>query len=110
MSAAELGTRMGVGARRVQAMETDELVGAVKLSTLRRAAEAMNCQLVYAFVPRTPLDEMVRARARTKATRRVAEVSHQMRLEDQAVDNETERFQIEELAGRLVDRRGLWTD
>src|SRR5688572_27146754 len=79
MSATELGQRMGITGRRVAAIEAEELTGALKFSTLQRAAEAMDCRLVYAFVPKAPLEELVRARAREKAVRVVRNVSHHMR-------------------------------
>lgn len=110
MSATELGQRMGITRRRVAAIETEELIGAMKLATLQRAAEAMDCRLVYAFVPKAPLEELVQARAREKAEGIVRNVSHHMRLEEQGVGAEGERREVDRLAERLADQRGLWSD
>lgn len=110
MSATELGQRMGITRRRVAAIETEELIGAMKLATLQRAAEAMDCSLVYAFVPKVPLEELVLARAREKAEGIVRNVSHHMRLEEQGVGAEGERREVDRLVERLADQRGLWSD
>jgi predicted DNA-binding mobile mystery protein A len=65
-------------------MEGSEAAGTITLKSLKRAADAMNCDLVYAIVPR---DGSVRtlintqAVARAKAT--VLPVAHSMALENQ---------------------------
>jgi predicted DNA-binding mobile mystery protein A len=48
----ELARRMGVAKAQVFRLEESEQEGRVRLATLRRAAEAMGCELVYALVPR----------------------------------------------------------
>ncbi|MGB6191336.1 MAG: helix-turn-helix domain-containing protein [Terracidiphilus sp.] len=47
----ELARRMGVAKSQVFRLEESEQQGRVRLSNLRRAAEAMGCELVYALVP-----------------------------------------------------------
>ena len=110
MSSTELAARMGVSQSRVPAMEQAEVSGSIRLDTLERAALALDCRLVYVMVPNKPLEETVRAQARRKATRHLAEVGHNMRLENQAVTDTDLAAQVDELASRLVDRRGLWTE
>jgi predicted DNA-binding mobile mystery protein A len=101
---------MGLSQSRVPAIEQAEVSGSIRLDTLERAARALDCQLVYALVPNSPLEETVRAQARRKAARHLVEVAHNMRLEDQAVTDTDVAEQIDEIASRLVDRRGLWTE
>lgn len=55
MSGRQPGKRMDVGKMWVGDMERLEATGATTLKTLRRAAEAMDCVLVYALVPKTTL-------------------------------------------------------
>lgn len=110
MSSTELAARIGVSQSRVPAIEQSEVAGSIRLDTLERAARALDCRLVYALIPNNPLEDTVRAQARRKATRHLAEVAHNMRLEDQAVTDTDLAEQIDELAARLVDRRGLWTE
>jgi|BarGraIncu00222A_1022003.scaffolds.fasta_scaffold02298_6 predicted DNA-binding mobile mystery protein A len=63
MSAADLGSRMGVSRQAITAMEASERAGTVRMSTLAAAAEAMDCELVWALVPRTTLQGTVEAQA-----------------------------------------------
>lgn len=110
MSTTELATRMGVRQQSIADLERSEQRETAKLDTLQRAARAMDCELFYAIVPRTSLDEIVRARAHQKAHHILATVSHHSRLEDQAVTDLDLASQIEEIAEQLIDRRGLWTN
>ena len=70
----------------------------------------MDCELVYALVPRTTLEDSVRTQARRKAAHHLAQVAHHGRLEAQEVSPEEYAAQVEELASWFTDRRGLWTD
>jgi len=97
---------MGVVQSRISSIERAEAQGTIRLSTLRRAADALDCDLVYLFVPRTTLDQAVRDQALRKAAAMLGPVAHNMRLEDQAVEPDQ---QVEDLASELIDRRGLWT-
>ena len=110
MSVRDLGRGMGTSGQRASKLEHDELTGAIKLSSLERAAAAMNCQLVYALIPNESLEAMVQQQARKRATRIVASTAHSMRLEDQEVEDRLTSEQIEDLAREFVDRRGLWAE
>src|SRR5580658_7650966 len=72
MSSAELATRLGVSQQAVADLERSEAQDTIKLETLRRAADALDCDLAYVLVPRIPLEDEVRAQARRKAQARVA--------------------------------------
>jgi len=52
LSGEELGKRMGRARQEVYKMEKREVAGVIELRTLRAAAEALGCELVYAFVPK----------------------------------------------------------
>lgn len=67
MTTRQLGRRMGVAHTSVAGLEHGEVAGTLKLDTLRRAADALDCDLVYALVPRRPLTETVWTQARRKA-------------------------------------------
>ncbi len=112
MTARQLAARMGVAPSRIPAIEKAEVTGATELRTLRQAAAAMNCALVYAFVPIEPLDDILRDRAIQKTRRDVARLDHTMRLENQALlkadlDAEQQRTIDLILSGSL---RGLWDE
>lgn len=83
--------------------------GTVRLDTLRRAADALDCDLVYVLVPRRSLNDIVATQAERKATAQIAPIAHHSRLENQAVDDGDLNALIVERARQLIDRRGLWT-
>ncbi len=91
MTGKQLGGRVGMTPQAVASLERSEAKGKIQINTLRRAAEAMDCVLVYALVPRTSLTEMVDHRARQLALQALLRVSHSMALEDQQVDRDMEK-------------------
>jgi predicted DNA-binding mobile mystery protein A len=107
MSGGQLGKRLKVSPQTVEAMEKSEAAGTIQLNTLKRAAEAMDCTLVYALIPRTSLENTVKNRARQTAMTALARVSHTMKLEDQGTGDEEREALIEDYVGRIKDR-DLW--
>ena len=107
MSAAALAARLGTTPGAVTRLEQSEAADRVRLDTLRRAADALGCDLVYLLVPRRPLGTVVRARARELAHWQVAALEQTMRLEDQATGQAKEME--DQLTERLLERGGLWT-
>lgn len=107
MPAAELGRRLGVSHTAVFELERSERAGTARLDTLRRAADALDCTLVYAFVPNRGLEATVRTHAEELIDQDLRRVEHTMALEDQATP--TRPHAREELIQQLVDSRGLWS-
>lgn len=109
-STRQLGERLGVAAMSVTDLEESERAGSAQLATLRRAADAMDCDLVYALVPRASLEDTVRHQALRVARRELARVQTTMRLEDQALPNEEAEARVAQFAESLLDDRALWDD
>lgn len=99
MTTRQLAQRMEVSQSWVSELEKAEARGNPTLKSLREAAEAMDCKLVYALVPSQSLNEMVVARAREKAADLFAQVSHGMLLENQSLT----KAQMHEELARLTD-------
>jgi predicted DNA-binding mobile mystery protein A len=112
MTTAQLGKRLGVSQPRVVKIEKAEKYGAITLDSLERAAQALDCRLVYALVPRKPLDDMVAERAKTIANKRLESTGHSMKLEAQGVEAEDESEQLKSLMNKIVSQGGsvLWDD
>ena len=107
MSSSELANRMGVGQSTISGLERGELLGTVKLETLRRAASALDCDLVYYLVPRTTLEDTALTRARSKAQQQLDNESQPAGDQDGVGDRAA---RLDELAHLYLDQRGLWTD
>jgi predicted DNA-binding mobile mystery protein A len=110
MPRAEVARRLGVTGQAVASIEKSEAEGSIRLDTLRRAAEALDCTLVYALVPRTSLEEIVDQRARDVARRRVDRVQHTMLLEDQRGGAEDADRLVNELAEQVKESHSLWRE
>ena len=112
ITAAQLAARLGVSQPRMFTIEKAETTGSITLDSLERTANALDCRLVYALVPRKPLDELVRERAEIKAKQRLKSASHTMALEAQGVDASDESEQLKRLAQQLIEKGGskLWEE
>lgn len=111
MSSPQLAKRLQIkAAQSVEDMQKDEVNGAITLKTLGRLAEALNCQFVYAFVPRKPLHDILRDRATEIARTQVARVSHSMKLEEQGMSPESEQSALNRRVDRLLsgNPKKLW--
>ena len=113
MTQAQLARRLGIAQSSVARLERDEATGNVMLSTLSRAAEALECRLAYVLIPAAGSHEdTVRERAATKARKLVLGVDSSMRLEGQGVSDEEREVLISETARDLLDGRpaSIWDD
>jgi predicted DNA-binding mobile mystery protein A len=106
MSSAELAARMAVAQSTISGLEKSETQGTIRLETLRRAAAALDCDVIYYLAPRTTLEEVVREQARKKARAQLAEDALPVH-EDQTADDSD---RLDELALQFVDTKGLWAD
>ena len=111
MTAADLAIRMGVTGPAIRSLEKKELDGGARLSSLRRAAEAMDCTLVYAFIPNGSLQQTVERQAASILDEQMGRVRQTMALEAQEGEPTPSSLQaqLEALigSGRLWSRRDL---
>lgn len=112
MAATHLAARLGVTPSTVTRLETSEADDTISLATLRRAAEALGCELHYALVPKQSLADTLENRALAMARQQMAAVSHTMALEAQATSPEALEAQTRALAAalRAGSPRKLWQD
>lgn len=103
---------MGVSQPRIVDIEKSENMGSITLGTLERAANAMDCKLVYTLVPRRPLTELVEERARILAKKKLAVTGHNMALEAQSVLDEDEQVQFELMVRKILEKAGsnIWKE
>ena len=111
MSSPQLAKRLRIkAAQSVEDMQKDEASGAITLQTLKRVADALNCQLVYALVPRKSLHDILRDRATEISRSQLAQVSHSMELEEQGVSSQAELSALNRRVDRLLagNPKKLW--
>jgi|SRR6218665_2071934 len=93
--------RLGISGPTLHKSEQSEADDRITLGQLRKLANGLDCELVYALVPRRSLTEVVQERARTI-------VAHTMGLEDQRPGADRLRKQVERRTEELL--RGRWSD
>ena len=102
MSAAQLARRLKKTRALVSNTEKAELGGSVTLKTMQTMAHAMGCRFVYAIVPEARIENILEARAKDKAQKRVLETSKHMALEQQALSEKQIAFEIERLQREML--------
>lgn len=94
----------------VRKLELAEANDAISLASLRKMAEALDCELHYALIPRTSLAQQLQARAEVVVTERMRPILHTMALEDQTFQDAVSKFQFESSVKDLIEgsRRECW--
>ena len=85
MTAKQLAERVGLSQPRIAKMELNE--NNLKISTMKKIAEGLDCDFVYGFVPKSSLQETINRQARKKAEAILSNVNTNMALEDQLADD-----------------------
>ena len=102
MSLLQLGNRLQITKQSVQEIETREKEGNITIKALREAAQALDMQLVYGFVPKDgSLEAMIDRKAKDLAIKIVLRTSNSMILEDQGNSEDRLQKAIDERADEL---------
>ena len=107
MTTTQLAKRLEISQPRIIAMEKNERN--VKISTMERIADTLNCDFSYAFVPRENIDDIIYNQAKKKAQKILDKVNKNMGLENQlAKTDELLKDIIEELLDGNIAR--IWDE
>lgn len=112
MSAAQLASRLDVSRAAVYKLEERESLRTVSLKQLDRAADAMDCDVFYALVPRSTLEQSIRAQSRNKAETKLKLANVSMGLEAEGVKDKRFATAVSSSSSyteALTDRY-LWED
>ncbi|HEY5131439.1 MAG TPA: mobile mystery protein A [Bradyrhizobium sp.] len=110
MTGVQFAKRLHIKPQSVEALEKSEADGGIQIKTLRRAAEALDCKLVYALVPNTSLAGAVDARARKIAIRDLNRVAHTMKLEAQGTGDDDGEERITAYIRDELKDRDVWKE
>lgn len=110
MTTRQLAARLGVSQSTLAALEKSEANDKITLQSLRKVADALDCDLQYTLVPRSPLKKRVEERAEFVAHNRVERIWHSMRLEEQAPTAKVDKKEISRIQKSLLDTnwKQLW--
>jgi predicted DNA-binding mobile mystery protein A len=101
MTERALASRMRVTQPTLRKLEKREREDTITLGSLRRAADALDADLVYALIPRRKLRDAITAQAQQVAEARMRPIARTMQLEGQALTTEQLRQQTDDLAREL---------
>ena len=110
MNRVQLAKRMGITPQSLAELERSEESSKIGVQSLERAAEALDCRLVYALVPNDSLQERVERRAQDIAAREIGAISHSMDLEDQTVEEGDDARRIRDFIAMRIRESDLWND
>lgn len=105
MTALQLAKRLGVSQPRISVMEKNEKN--LKISTMEKIAESINCDFVYYFKPKTSFQDFVGNQARRKAEEILKTVNLNMALEDQKI---AEQEAVEDMMSDFINNntKRIW--
>lgn len=107
LTIAELAKLLSIAPVTLAKTEKREIEGHVTLATLKRIAEAMDCELVYGFVPKKEMKTLIHEKAFEKARKTLGIADLHMKLEDQKVQGD-EMERIERLAKKFIEKGDIW--
>lgn len=97
-----LAQRLGVSHPSIAQLEKREAEGRASLESIQKVAQAMECQLVYAIIPKNKKYEDILNDRAYKAAKRIVEiVGHNMKLEGQGISRKKTQKLIKEQAHQL---------
>lgn len=110
MSMQDLANRLGTIKQRVEKIEKDEVTGKTTLETLKKTAQALECEFVYFIVPKTNLESILKEQALKSAKEILKQVDRTMSLEDQKTSRRSQDQLVENLAQEMLlkEDRKIW--
>jgi predicted DNA-binding mobile mystery protein A len=110
MSSYALANRMGCSRTNITSLEQREKKGTISLKALEQVAQAMNCKLVYCFIPLEPFDKILEKQAKVVAKKQIRLINHSMKLEQQGLNPKQLQQQENDLVQELLqgNPKNLW--
>lgn len=111
MSLRQLAEKIGISVSALNNFEKREQTDAVTLATLKKAAAAMDMDLVYYFKPKSgSLKNTIAKQAQNKAREILNQSNQTMKLEDQQTSEMSQQIELERLTQDLINKMpsNLW--
>lgn len=107
MKVKDLARLTNLSSSTITETEKREAEGKITLQNLSKMAHAMDCELVYAFVPKQEVHQLLESKAYAKAKKAILKADTHMVLEDQEVTAKTEE-RILRLSHKLIEKGDVW--
>ena len=109
MSLTQLATKLGIAQSSLSISVKLEKEGRITIHKLKEIADAMECDLVYGFVPRKKIEDIIRDQAIKKTIQLMDETESHMSLEDQKV-NLDKNERLKDLVDERIYSKYLWDE
>ena len=107
MTTYQLAKKLKISQPRIVRIEKNE--ENVKISTMEKIADSLNCEFVYAFVPKENIENIIYAQAKKRAMKMYDKINTNMGLENQiSKDNDTLEDIIQSLISKNIKR--IWDE
>jgi predicted DNA-binding mobile mystery protein A len=92
----KVAVKAGTSKQHIEKLEKAEADDRISIRGLRRVAEAMDCELVYAIIPKSgTIQELAERPLRSEVTRHMIAAEKSMALENQATGNLEKKIEDE---------------
>lgn len=91
----------------VKKMEDREASGRITLASVNKLAAAMDCEFVYAIIPKTDVKHFLEIKSKEKAISLIKAADIHMTLEDQKVEESFES-RVEVLSKFISEKGDIW--
>ena len=98
MTTTQLAQKLDVSQPRIVNMEKNERN--IKISTMERIANSLNCDFFYTFIPRENIEDIIYNQAKKKALKILNKVNRNMGLENQLANTDE---LLEDLIKEMID-------
>ncbi len=106
LSIRQLAERVGVHHGSINQIEKREPFKKVTLESLEKVAQAMDCKVIYAVVPKNlnlSIDEIIEHNANRAAGQILEKVAHTMQLESQGTSKKLKQQAVRDLVRQMID-------
>jgi predicted DNA-binding mobile mystery protein A len=112
MSGPQLAKRLNITKASLAEIESSEKNFTITLSTLKKVADVLDCEVFVTLIPRTSLQATLEKRAAAVAKKMVQRNLTQMELEAQSTSKNFQEKQVLELSKELVENlnRRIWEE
>lgn len=112
LTATQMAKKLHITLPSYTRFEEAEVSGKITLTSLKKIAETLDCDLILALVPKKPLNKILSEQAYQTAEKIVNRSSLHMTLEDQGTKKEFQKRQIKKLAEEMIRKtdKKIWED
>ncbi len=108
MSSKALAARVGVSPTTMSETEKAEFEEGITIKRLRRVAESLDCDLVYYFLPKKPIQDLIEERARYLAEQKFRNIQSFVDLDKSLIPEDFIENKIQKEVEELKFSRKLW--